>query len=88
MSELGDNYLAVFCTPSGERVLKHLEAMFGVKDTLEPEEAMNKAFDALGEKQRMPIDVIGMAKRQGLRAAYWKIHAMIESAKERKTSES
>ena len=52
-------------------MLKHLEVMFGVRDTLEPEEAMNKAFDALGEKQHIPIDVIGMSKRQGMRSAYW-----------------
>ena len=68
-------------------MLKHLEVMFGVRDTLEPEEAMNKAFDALGEKQHIPIDVIGMSKRQGMRSAYWKIQGMIEAAKERKTSE-
>jgi hypothetical protein len=65
-----------------------MEVMFGVKDTLEPEEVMNKAFDALGERKRVPIDVTGMAKRQGMRAAYWKITAMIEAAKEKKSNES
>jgi hypothetical protein len=49
---------------------------------------MNKAFDALGERKRVPIDVTGMAKRQGMRAAYWKITAMIEAAKEKKSNES
>ena len=88
MSDLGENYLAVFGNPSGERVLRHLEVMFGVKDTLEPEEVINKALDAAGETSRIPIDVISMAKRHGMRSAFWKISAMIEAAKEKKSHES
>lgn len=88
MSDLGDSYLAVFDNPSGKRVLSHMEAMFGVRDTLEPEEAMNKAFDVLGERKHIPIDVTGMVKRQGMRVAYWKITAMIKAAKEKKANES
>jgi len=83
---LSDAYLAVFSTPAGERVLKHLESMFGARDTIEPEEIINKSHESEGSLIRVPIDPVAMAKRQGLRSAYWKIFAMIENARNEKSS--
>tara|TARA_R100000951_G_scaffold24965_1_gene21176 strand:+ start:7552 stop:7818 length:267 start_codon:yes stop_codon:yes gene_type:complete len=76
------DYVTTFKTPAGERVLKHLETMFGVRDTIEPEEMLNKHLEATGETKRCPIDSHAMAKRLGLRSAYWKIHAILERAEE------
>jgi len=83
---LNDAYLAVFDNPAGERVLRHLESMFGAKDTIEPEELINKGLEVKGTLSRVPIDPIGMAKRHGLRSAYWKICAMVENARKEKGS--
>jgi hypothetical protein len=83
---LNDAYLAVFDNPAGQRVLKHLESMFGAKDTLEPEELVNKSHEAEGSLLRVHIDPLAMSKRHGLRSAYWKIYAMIENARKEKSS--
>ncbi len=84
--ELNSAYLAVFDNPAGERVLKHLEVMFGAKDTLEPEEVINKTNEAVGSLKRVPIDPLSMSKRAGLRAAYWKITGMLENARKEKSN--
>ena len=83
---LNEAYLAVFDNPAGVRVLKHLDSMFGARDTIEPEEIINKSHESEGSLIRVPIDPVAMAKRQGLRSAYWKICAMIESARKEKSS--
>jgi len=76
------DYKTTFNTPSGERVLEHLEKMFGVRDTIEPEEMLNKEHEADGGRIRFPLDPIAMAKRLGLRSAYWKIRAILQTAEE------
>lgn len=82
MDRVLKDYRSTFKTPHGERVLKHLEIMFGVRDTIEPEEMLNKHLEASGEHTRCPIDSHAMAKRLGLRSAYWKIQALLERAEE------
>jgi len=72
--------VSTFDTPAGKDVLDHLETMFGVRDTIEPEEMLNKHLEAAGEHTRCPIDSHAMAKRLGLRSAYWKIRAILERA--------
>lgn len=84
--DLNSAYLAVFDNPAGARVLKHLEGMLGAKDTLEPEEVINKTSEAVGSLKRLPIDPVSMSKRAGLRAAYWKITGMIENARNEKSN--
>ena len=84
MSDLPDKYLATFESPAGKEVLKHLRVMLGVEDTIEPEELINNAKFAEGERSQISIDPIGMAKRLGQRSVYWKIKALIRTAKERK----
>jgi len=43
---------------------------------------LNKHLEASGEHTRCPIDSHAMAKRLGLRSAYWKIQALLERAEE------
>lgn len=88
MPNMDDKYLVVFDSPAGKEVLDHLRVILGVEDTIEPEELINKAKAAEGERDQVPIDVIAMAKRLGQRSVYWKIVAMIRSAKEKRNNES
>lgn len=84
MANIEDKYLATFESPAGKEVLDHLRVMLGVEDTIEPEELINRAKAAEGERSSIPIDAIGMAKRLGQRSVYWKIMAIIRAAKEKK----
>ena len=77
------DYKSTFDTPAGGRGLEHLEIMFGVRDTIEPEEMLNKEHEAEGGRIRFPLDPIAMAKRLGLRAAYWKIRAILKTAEDK-----
>jgi len=76
-----DKYVATFESPAGEAVLEHLKMMLGVEDTLEPEEFLNLNKEAEGERDRVSIDPIAMAKRLGQRSVYWKIIAILRSGK-------
>jgi hypothetical protein len=71
----------VFGSEEGKRVLKWMEKFFGVRETVEPEEQLNTVLRNQGELKIMGICPIGLAKRKGLQAAYWKIVAMVEEAK-------
>ncbi len=82
------DYLATFDNHNGERVLAHLEKMFGVRDTIEPEELINKALEGNNQLERIPLDPMALAKRQGLKSAYWKIVAVLEAAREVVVDES
>ena len=84
MANIEDKYLATFESPAGKEVLDHLRVILGVEDTIEPEELINRAKAAEGERDQVPIDVIAMAKRLGQRSVYWKIVAIIRAAKEKK----
>ena len=83
MDNVLKDYTTVFKNPHGARVLEHMEKMFGVKDTIEPEEMLNKHHEAEGSTVRHQIDSHAMAKRLGLRSAYWKIQAILETAEEK-----
>jgi hypothetical protein len=83
-SNITDKYVATFESPAGQEVLEHLKKMLGVEDTLEPEEFLNMSKEAEGERDRVSIDPIAMAKRLGQRTVYWKIVAIIRSGKESK----
>ena len=82
MAKIEEKYLATFESPAGQDVLEHLKAILGVEDTIEPEELINRAKGAEGERDLVPIDAIAMAKRLGQRSVYWKIIAIMRAAKE------
>jgi hypothetical protein len=78
--QLISDFATAFNTPAGQRVLEWMERAFQVKVTLEPEELLNKQLEIAGESHRVVIDPTALAKRQGLRAAYYKVLAMVEEA--------
>jgi len=63
-------------TKSGIQFLEYLRKVCHIEDTLEPEEVYNKEMESAGLASRMPIDPLALAKRQGMRAAYFKIVAL------------
>lgn len=67
----------LFSSDNGKRVLEYLRRVLHVEDTLEPEEQLNRDLEASGRAERVQIDPIAFAKRQGMKAAYFKIEALI-----------
>lgn len=67
----------LFSSDEGKRVLEYLRRVLHVEDTLEPEEQLNRDLEASGRAERVQIDPIGFAKRQGMKAAYFKIEALV-----------
>lgn len=78
----------IFKTEKGKRVLDYLRKVLHVEETLEPEEKMNKDLEAAGRIERIPIDPIAFAKRQGSRSAYYKIIALIRQGKRMREEDS
>ncbi len=78
----------IFETEKGQRVLEYLRRVLHVEDTLEPEEKINKDLEAAERHERIPIDPIAFAKRQGARAAYFKIEALIRQGKRMREEDS
>lgn len=68
----------LFESENGARVLDYLKKVLGVEQTLEPEEVYNKEMEASERPERLSIDPYAMAKRQGMRSAYFKIVALIQ----------
>jgi hypothetical protein len=85
---MASKYLAVFENPAGADVLEHLKKMLGVEDTLEPEEWVSLNGPVGEVVTPIPLDPLAMAKRLGQKSVYWKIIAIIRSAKEEKSNES
>ena len=81
------DFATVVDSDAGERVLGWMEQAFQVRLTVEPEEAVNKQLEISGEMTRLTIDPIAMAKRQGKRAAYYKVQAMVNEAVSMKNRE-
>ncbi|HIE66052.1 MAG: hypothetical protein ABGY10_01320 [bacterium] len=71
----------IFKTEKGQRVLDYLKKVLHAEETLEPEEILNKDLEAAGRVERHHIDPIAFAKRQGSRAAYFKIEALVRQGK-------
>lgn len=65
----------------GERVLAWLEKVCNVRESITPEEALNQACEVANLTERVPIDPLGLAKRGGMRAVYWKIVTRLERAR-------
>jgi len=65
-------------TESGEQFLKYLRKVCHIEDTLEPEEVYNREMEASGLPHRTQIDPLAFAKRQGMKAAYYKIVALLK----------
>ncbi len=78
----------IFETEKGKRVLEYLRRVLHVEDTLEPEEKINRDLEAADRVERIPIDPIAFAKRQGARAAYFKIEALIRQGKRMREEDS
>ena len=78
----------IFETEKGQRVLEYLRRVLHVEDTLEPEEKINRDLEAADRVERIPIDPIAFAKRQGARAAYFKIEALIRQGKRMREEDS
>jgi len=78
----------IFRSEKGQRVLDYLRRVLHVEDTLEPEEQLNRDLEAAEKIERVPIDPIGFAKRQGARAAYFKIEALIRQGKRMREEDS
>ena len=78
----------IFETEKGKRVLEYLRRVLHVEDTLEPEEKINRDLEAADRVERIPIDPIAFAKRQGARAAYFKIEALILQGKRMREEDS
>ena len=78
---LHGDLLACFDNAHGERVLKWLESVCFVRESLTPEEMLNDACQAASLTERVPIDPLGLAKRGGARGVYWKIVARLERAR-------
>jgi hypothetical protein len=74
------DFAVVFDSDAGKRVLAWMEQAFWVKITVEPEEQLNRQLENNGEMVRVPIDPVAMVKRQGMRAAYYKVLAMVDEA--------
>lgn len=68
----------LFSSDEGVRVLEYLRRVLHVEDTLEPEEQLNRDLEAANRHERVQIDPIGFAKRQGMKSAYYKIEALIK----------
>jgi len=62
----------LFESDLGKKVLGYLETLSGAMHSLEPEEV-----EARETGKSVPICPIGMAKRNGQRAFFWRIIAMI-----------
>jgi len=69
-------------------VLSWLEQVCHVRVSLEPEEVVNKQLEVQGEATRVPIDPLGLAKRQGMRSVFYKVSAMVDEAVAIKNRES
>ena len=65
------DFSVLFETDLGMRVLGYIETLAGVAPTLEPEEV-----EARETGKTVPICPIGMAKRSGHKAFYWRLVAM------------
>ena len=78
----------IFETEKGKRVLEYLRRVLHVEDTLEPEEKINRDLEAADRVERITIDPIAFAKRQGARAAYFKIEALIRQGKRMREEDS
>lgn len=78
----------IFKSEKGQRVLDYLRRVLHVEDTLEPEEKLNRDLEAAGNPERVPIDPIAFAKRQGARAAYFKIEALIRQGQRMREEDS
>ena len=74
----------LFSSEKGKRVLEYLRRVLHVEDTLEPEEQLNRDLEAAGRVERVQIDPIAFAKRQGARAAYFKIEALVRQGRKMK----
>jgi len=62
----------LFESDLGKKVLGYMETLSGAMHSLEPEEV-----EARETGKSVPICPIGMSKRNGQRAFYWRIIAMI-----------
>lgn len=71
----------ILSTEKGQRVMDYLRRVLHVEETLEPEEQMNRDLEAAGRVERIKIDPIAFAKRQGARAAYFKIEALVRQGR-------
>lgn len=78
----------LFSSEKGKRVLDYLRRVLHVEDTLEPEERLNKELEGAGRVERVHIDPIAFAKRQGCRAAYFKIEALVRQGERMKEEAS
>ena len=65
-------------TDPGKEFLKYMKQVCHVEDTLEPEEIYNREMEASGLTNRIQIDPLALAKRQGMTAAYYKIVALLK----------
>ena len=78
----------IFTSEKGQRVMDYLKRVLHVEDTLEPEERLNRDLEAAERTERVPIGPIAFAKRQGARAAYFKIQALIQQGKRMREEDS
>jgi len=72
-----------FDNDPGRRVLRWLERVLGVKESLTPEEAFNQRMLDEGrlDVPHRPIDPVAEGYRKGMRRAYYKLEVMVEAAK-------
>ena len=77
----------LFSSDEGDRVLEYLRRVLHVEDTLEPEEQLNRELEGAGRVERVHIDPIAFAKRQGCRAAYFKIEALVRQGEKMREKE-
>ena len=77
----------LFSSEKGQRVMEYLRRVLHVEDTLEPEEQLNRELEGAGRVERVHIDPIAFAKRQGCRAAYFKIEALVRQGEKMREKE-